>query len=318
MRKILSEYSAIRDAELLLQRNRRRAAFLKEPLLLQLCAQETSLRARKGLLRATLPPAEAQVEIAKDESLLREIGTEISNLLEQHSWAADELELHYRCLNCLDTGYEGEKKCACFERRLFERAGKLSNLPSIAKENFNAFDLSVFPEEGGQREGMRKIRDFSLAYADCFPQAKHLNIILRGNVGVGKSFLLNCIAARVVERGFSVRKLTAYQFIQMTMDMIRGGDGAALRELERVDLMILDDLGSEPQIKNITTEQLYAVLDERLIAQRHTLFATNLDTDQLKDRYGERMVSRLLDTRITFCARLHGKDIRLLAQRAQK
>lgn len=331
MKELLSQYSAIRDAELLALRRRQAAAFAKESALQALVFQETALRARRGLLLSSLQQAGSDAEpagsdaglsgpaeqIANDDRELQVIQAQIQALLQKHNLPGDELELRYRCPACKDTGYVQERRCACLERRLFERNGKLSNLAAFEKENFNAFDLSFVPEDNGQREGVRRLKEICFAYAESFPNTTKRNMLLFGSIGVGKSFMLNCVAAHVLQSGFSVRRLTAYQFIQMVMDMVRGGDPSALRELERVDLLVLDDLGSEPQIKNISTEQLYAVLDERLLAQRHTLFATNLGTEQLKDRYGERMVSRLLDTRITFCARLTGRDLRLYAQRAQ-
>jgi len=53
------------------------------------------------------------------------------------------------------------------------------------------------------------------------------------------------------------------------------------------------------------------LLNERIVKKRHTVVATNMTPPQIKERYGERIMSRLCDTSVTDSVRLLGKDLRL-------
>ena len=57
---------------------------------------------------------------------------------------------------------------------------------------------------------------------------------------------------------------------------------------------------------------LFTLLNERMATGRHTVIATNLSPVQLKERYGERVASRLLDRSKGLLIQLEGKDLRLL------
>ena len=75
-------------------------------------------------------------------------------------------------------------------------------------------------------------------------------------------------------------------------------------------LLLIDDLGTEPLMNNVTVTQLFNLLNERQLAGRHTVISTNLNPRELQERYTERIASRLLDE--SSCARLGfvGGDIR--------
>jgi len=65
-------------------------------------------------------------------------------------------------------------------------------------------------------------------------------------------------------------------------------------------------------MRNITVESLFTLLNERNAAGRHTVIATNLSPVQIKETYGERVASRLLDRSRCAAMMLEGKDLRLL------
>ena len=74
-------------------------------------------------------------------------------------------------------------------------------------------------------------------------------------------------------------------------------------------LLLIDDLGTEPVLRNITVEYLFLLLNER--EGMATVTATNLTPAQLMNRYGERVCSRLLDKRQSEVILLKGQDLRL-------
>ena len=63
-------------------------------------------------------------------------------------------------------------------------------------------------------------------------------------------------------------------------------------------------------LRNITVEYLFTLLNERCAAGRATLIATNLSPAELKERYGERVASRLLDRSRCVTVRMAGADLR--------
>ena len=81
------------------------------------------------------------------------------------------------------------------------------------------------------------------------------------------------------------------------------------------ELLIIDDLGTEPVIPNVTVEHFHAVISERAAAGRHMAFATNLNVQELTDFYGERTISRLLAPKNGLARRLTGSDLRMAQQR---
>ena len=83
-------------------------------------------------------------------------------------------------------------------------------------------------------------------------------------------------------------------------------------ELIETPLLMIDDLGTEPMLRGLSVEYLFTLLNERIAAKRHTVVATNLTPLQLKERYGERVASRLLDKSLWAAVQLKGKDLRSL------
>ena len=75
--------------------------------------------------------------------------------------------------------------------------------------------------------------------------------------------------------------------------------------------LIIDDLGTEPILKNVTKEYLYLIINERMVNDKSTIISTNLTPDQIIDRYGERIFSRLFNK--TNCLKLEftSSDLRL-------
>ena len=84
----------------------------------------------------------------------------------------------------------------------------------------------------------------------------------------------------------------------------------SLDELMEVSVLMMDDLGSEPLMKNVTVELLFSLLNERLIRGKATVISTNLTLEELRERYTERIVSRINDPRTSLVIALEGQDLR--------
>ncbi len=76
--------------------------------------------------------------------------------------------------------------------------------------------------------------------------------------------------------------------------------------------MIIDDLGTEIT-NSFVTSQLFTCLNERHLRGRSVLISTNLSLEELRDRYSDRIFSRIT-SHFTLC-KLTGPDVRLLKKR---
>ena len=313
VRALLDEYARQRYENEREQRQREREAFSRDPELEKLRARSIELAA--GSLRAAMGEPDADKRRAIAEEMRRKgtlINAETRRRLRALGLSEDYLEEHYRCPICRDTGYVGDapaRFCACFERRLAmeEQAG------AQAMQTFETFNAAFVPEESGQRARLLEAKGLLEDFADRYPRARWRNIVLSGAGGLGKSFLLNCVYERVSSRGLPALRTTAYRMFDAMRKRHMGDDGGAdaFAALLEVPLLLVDDLGTEPLMRNITVEYLFLLLNERMEAGLSTMVTTNLTPAQIQERYGERVCSRLFDRSSALTIKLEGKDLRL-------
>jgi DNA replication protein len=230
-------------------------------------------------------------------------------LLKRYGLPKDYLQPAYSCPLCQDTGYVGspiKRKCACLlklEQQDRVEAGRIND-----REVFSRFSEDIYPDEASLANG-RKIMAFCQKYADTLPSPKIPQLYLFGQSGRGKSFMGNAIAARAIERGIDTLRLTAYR---MTEEVMNGfsNNASPLPRFTQVPLLVLDDLGTEPLIPNVTKESLFAIADQRNTSRLATVYISNLNADELTERYGERIASRITDASITKAIRFTGDSLR--------
>ena len=247
------------------------------------------------------------------------MNTRIAQLLRQQGYAEDYLEPVYRCPKCKDTGYVGEpvkEMCDCLRSAFYARLYQQVGLGEKARQTFETFDLTVFPDkkvEGQpftQRQLMAIIREHCQSWADQYPKASASDMLLMGPSGLGKTFLMHAMAKRLLDRGFNVLMMSAYRFLDVARKAYFSGQMGELDSLMEADVLLLDDLGSEPLMENITIVQLFNLINERRNAGRGTVISTNLNENDLKMRYTERIASRLTDKRQCTQVVFMGDDIR--------
>ncbi len=221
-------------------------------------------------------------------------------LLREHGYPESYLDPEYICPDCRDTGRIGGGLCRCVTALAVKTAFADSGIDR--EKRFERFDLEL-QKDPRNRAAMKKILDHAIAYADSFPENDRSDLLYFGMPGVGKTYLLNCIGVRVLERGYSVLKLNSYELIQLTLDNLRA-EPDERPDFTLPELLIIDDLGTEPMIPNITIETLLSIVCRRQDAGKPTLYATNLSLSSndpheqtIQDLYGERLASRLIAPR---------------------
>nr|UWG20992.1 MAG: DnaA protein [Bacteriophage sp.] len=119
-------------------------------------------------------------------------------------------------------------------------------------------------------------------------------LLLCGSVGTGKSFLAAAIANELINQGTPCLMTNFSRIISRVSEKF-GGDQKYLDDLNRFDLLIIDDLGSERDTE-FTWEKVMNVVDARYRAGLPLIITTNLTLKDLadpSDTRRQRVFSRL-------------------------
>ena len=245
---------------------------------------------------------------------------ERAQILQDSGCAPDYTEISHKCGVCKDSGYVNNEKCNCYKARYADKLLLSSGLKSITEsENFDSFRLDVYsteidPTEGiSPRENMENIFAACKRFCDTFGK-KYVNLLLYGHVGLGKTFLCNCIAKELMARGHSCmytsavalfKKVKDEQFAQYSPEPSAAAEYLSL--VNSVDLLIIDDLGTEfPTV--LTSSALFDFINTRCLNQKPVVISTNLDLEKIQELYSERLSSRLMGNYLTLS--FFGEDIR--------
>ena len=243
----------------------------------------------------------------------------IADLLRQSGFPADYLDPVYRCKQCRDTGYVGEpirEMCPCLRSAFYARLYREVGLGEKAEQSFAAFDPNVFSDQPlpgkkySQRQLMDMLRHQCEQYAEKYPSAATMDLLLMGQSGLGKTYLMHAIAKRLLERGFNVMMISAYRFLDVARRAYFSGKQEEMDTLMDTDVLMIDDMGVEPLMENITIVQWFNLINERQLRGKGTVISTNLNVEELRRRYTERITSRLLDGKQCMLLQFLGDDVR--------
>jgi DNA replication protein DnaC len=260
---------------------------------------------------------------------------EKSRLLDDLGLKADYAEPRYACPNCADTGYSGGRRCACYAREIQPFLRAYYHLDVLQEMTFERYDPQVFdphPEQPGgpsQRAYMLRLKELSEQWVADFiknkragqPEAIPDNLLFSGPTGTGKTWLAGCIANALSAANIMVFYQPATQLFDLIQTYRKlkqtfSPDPDELEEAEwlyqslrTVDLLIIDDIGTEHARADERLAEWLELLRARLGGGRRTLLSTNLDTASIKGMYDERVSSRLLGH--FRMIRFWGKDARL-------
>ena len=134
-------------------------------------------------------------------------------------------------------------------------------------------------------------------------------LLLCGQVGTGKSFLAAAIANELISQGTPCLMTNFSRIISRVSEKF-GGDQKYLDDLNRFDLLIIDDLGAERDTE-FTWEKVMNVIDARYRAGLPLIITTNLEPKDFTDRGDirrQRVFSRLKE--MCICLEVKGTDRR--------
>ena len=266
--------------------------------------------------------AEAVFELAKDKDagkkttelakVLKTIREEKVKFLKKLKLTPADLEPKYECDNCFDTGMFGGRVCHCFKKRRNAELVKACGIDASKLATFDKFDTKICSDETQAKE-LEKLKNVVQKWANAYPDVKKKNIVLSGKVGVGKTFITECLASHMINKDYSVCFLSAFDMNNMMLAYHTTFDASKeshLVPLLASDFLFIDDLGTEPLINNVTLNYLFLVLSERERFSRPVIVTTNLAPADILDRYGERIYSRLTSKKTCQTFHVSGSDLR--------
>lgn len=212
-------------------------------------------------------------------------------LLLSAGYPADHTKPRYECALCNDQGYTDGKMCDCFKRALAEESIRQSGISHLLEsESFENFSFDYYPDQ----------LQIAQTVSICKRFANDLqgNLLLTGGTGLGKTHLSSAIVGRVIKEGHyavyvTVTELIAdYEYERFSRSW---GDDSPSRtdKYKECELLVLDDFGTEVD-NQFTASSLYTLLNDRLNRGLPTVISTNLSPEEIKNRYVERIASRIL------------------------
>lgn len=250
-------------------------------------------------------PDNYEVEVAKIRDFTEKLKQEKAILLTENNIPLNFLEINYTCNVCKDTGFtDNGMRCKCFKQKLINKAYAMSNIaPLLEKENFQTFNINIFSEEKFDddditpRQNMLNILSISEGFVNNFDTNNEENLIFYGTTGLGKTFLCNCIAKALLDKGKIVVYQTAFKILEIIEEYKFNKEKTpelrmSYNLLFNCDLLIIDDLGTE-LTNTFTNIEIFNIINNRIIQNRKTIISTNLSLAQIINIYGDRVSSRI-------------------------
>ena len=328
--RIQQEYENNRNSALEETEKRKEELYKKEPKLLEIDEKIKKIGMEMSKSIIFIDDDTKRENAVKDlNSQIESLKNEKNELLKKLKVQKDFLVPNFKCKICEDTGIigsiTGAKNCSCFRQKLIDYTYNQAQIYNIDKENFDTFDENVFSDKVDEkaynsqkspRENILIIKEKAQNFVENFDDGNVKSLMFTGGTGLGKTFLSNCIAKAVLDKGKTVLYQTSGRLMDLIMDYRKGEnenfDEAQYEELFNVDLLIIDDLGTE-NMTEARRAELFNILNTRLLnsskKRTKTLISTNKDLKELVNYYDQRIVSRILGY-FEVC-RFFGSDLRL-------
>ena len=170
------------------------------------------------------------------------------------------------------------------KREQEESLRKRLNLPPrFSKCTLNNFDPMM------QITAEKSAKD----YIEKYDKKTSKGLYFYGHAGSGKTHLVASIGNALIEKA-RPRFVSVPELLLRLKKGFSDNHDEYLDTISYTQLLILDDIGSEKPTEWVQ-EILFVIIDRRYTNFLPTLFTSNLSLDQLKDRLGRRIASRIAE-----------------------
>lgn len=193
--------------------------------------------------------------------------------------------------------------CDCEAQRFkdkqerMERESALDAVKRLRMMGFTDAEMAecTFDKDDGSNERLSQV---SRKYVEIFAQMqmRGKGLLLYGGVGTGKTFMSACIANALIDRGHPCL-VTNFARIVNTLQCMYEGRQRYIDDLNRFDLLVIDDLASERETAYMG-EIIQSVIDARYRSGKPLIVTTNLTAQEMKhpeDIRRKRIYSRLFE-----------------------
>ena len=319
LRELLVSYERKRDRAESDLEDRKKDVYNQIPEIKNIDDEVTNIGLK--LARLVLSNPFNRDEILKESQIkMKELKERKEELLKQYKVPDWYLDVQYNCNTCNDRGFlQNGHKCNCLKQEIINDAYKMSNLSKVLhSQNFSTLDTSIFSKERVSSSNISPYENILEIVAICelfimnFDKDNGENLLFYGDTGLGKTFMCNCIAKELLDKGHLVIYQTAFKMFEIIEDYkFKNADSHISKDnyenLFDCDLLIIDDLGTE-LTNSFTNSELFNIINTRLLSGKKTIISTNLSPMQLGSEYAQRIFSRVFD-RLKM-VKFIGKDLR--------
>ncbi|MGL5312594.1 MAG: ATP-binding protein [Peptostreptococcaceae bacterium] len=306
LREILVSYERKRDKAESDLENRVKDVYSQIPEIKSIDDEISKIGLRLAKL-VLLNPQDKESIIAESKNEMNELKNRKDDLLNRYNVPPGYLDMQYTCNICKDKGFlNNGHKCNCLKQEIINEAYKMSNLSRLLEsQNFSAIDTTIFSDETfgdsniSPRQNILQVVSICESFVLNFEKDNDENLLFYGDTGLGKTFMCNCVAKSLLDKGYVVIYQTAFKMFEIIEDYkFKNNDNHISKDnydnLFDCDLLIIDDLGTE-LTNSFTNSELFNILNTRLLAGKKTIISTNLSPMQLGSNYAQRIFSRIFD-----------------------
>ncbi|PCF82869.1 IS21-like element helper ATPase IstB [Staphylococcus delphini] len=202
-----------------------------------------------------------------------------------------------------------EKEVEYQAEQKFKRAIKLARFPKV--KYLSDFDFTFQPSINKQEILTLKSMDFL---------EKNINICFLGNSGVGKTHLAISLGVEACKQNIKTRFYTFKELIELlTTSEEKGITNKTLKQLNRIELLIIDEIGYTP-ISKEQADLFYQLMSLRY-EMKSTIITTNIPFSSWGDSFSNKIASAAIIDRLIHHSKIFkitGDSYRLKDYKSEK
>jgi len=207
-----------------------------------------------------------------------------------------------------DYQFESSLECKCEHRERIQAKVKKYSKMSIFDKNFESNTFKISNTKTEKEEAYRKrFYNFCKKFDDF--ENKRVGILMSGIPGTGKTYYTNCIINELQERNKTCLCWNVSSYLRMITDSFdkdsedKALETKLLKAVSEVDLVVLDDLGSE-KLSEFAREKLYNLVNQIYMNNVKLIVSTNNNlkelANHLKFNGSDKIIDRIKEICIDF------------------
>lgn len=190
--------------------------------------------------------------------------------------------------------------CECMKKEKEKEREKenIKKIEEIRKRSFFDLELCTYTFENDNTYN-KKITDLCKRYIEKWEEMKKDNIGLMfwGDTGTGKTYFAACIANYLINKSERISMKSLPELLNELSNFEIKNKNEYIDDICNVDLLIIDDLGSERQ-SEYAMEIVYDIINTRYLKKKPLIVTTNITLDEMKKTSNlklKRIYSRILE-----------------------